>query len=455
MEEKTNENPLRMKFGVALVIALLTISLSLQAQGEWGGVSFKSLFIDYQTLSADGDFGAFREYTVGLEFSYFHNITDHFSVELPIKMGTANLLEEKNIQIFGADIHANYKFRDPEKHFRPYVLAGAGFVIENGDSSNIQIPVGFGLDFRVAPGAYITWQSEVRFSLDENRDNFNHSIGFKYMFGAPKEVIIPPVLDTDGDGIVDTLDRCPLIPGLEVFFGCPDTDGDGIPDSDDDCPEYPGLAEFNGCPDSDGDGVPDNDDECPNDPGPVENNGCPLNDRDDDGIEDDMDDCPDTPGLVRFNGCPDTDGDGLRDIDDLCPNTAGPIENQGCPVIKAEHREILEFAMQAVEFEHGSARLSSGSHGLLKQIVGIMDAYPDYRLEISGHTDSTGADAFNQKLSEQRAKSCYDYLVGQGVSARRVSFVGHGETMPIADNETQDGRQLNRRVEFNMIPGLN
>jgi outer membrane protein OmpA-like peptidoglycan-associated protein len=111
--------------------------------------------------------------------------------------------------------------------------------------------------------------------------------------------------------------------------------------------------------------------------------------------------------------------------------------------------------MQAVEFEHSSAKLSSGSHGLLNQIVGIMDEYPDYRIEISGHTDSTGADAFNQKLSEQRAKSCYDFLVGQGVSARRVSFVGHGETMPIADNNTQDGRQLNRRVEFNMIPGLN
>ena len=84
-----------------------------------------------------------------------------------------------------------------------------------------------------------------------------------------------------------------------------------------------------------------------------------------------------------------------------------------------------------------------------------MDEYSEYRLEISGHTDNTGRDAFNQELSEERAKACYDYLVSQGVSSRRLSYVGFGETKPIADNDTREGRQLNRRVEFNLIPGLN
>ena len=265
---------------------------------------------------------------------------------------------------------------------------------------------------------------------------------------------LPPA-DFDGDGIIDSLDRCPTIPGIEAFQGCPDTDGDGIPDHEDACPDYPGLAQFDGCPDSDGDGVPDNDDECPNTPGPVENNGCPLADRDNDGIPDDEDECPDTPGLAQFNGCPDTDGDGVPDKDDLCPNTPGPASNQGCPEIQQEHREILQFAVQAVEFEHGSSRLRSDSYGVLDQIVEILNEYPGYRLEISGHTDSTGADDFNQRLSEQRAKSCYDYLTSKDVPARRLSYVGFGETKPIATNDTREGRQLNRRVEFDMIPGVN
>ena len=442
-----------MKYIAILLVALFLFTAEMNAQQEWGGVSFKALFLDYQTLN-DGDFGAFREYTPGVEMSYIHNFTDYISLEVPIRMGTANLREDKSIRLFGVDVHGMYKFRDFEKQLRPYILAGAGIMFENYDSSNVQFPLGAGLDLRVAPGAYLSWQSEVRLSTADDRNNFTHSIGFKYMFGTPKEIVEPP-LDTDQDGIVDTLDKCPLIPGLEVFMGCPDTDGDGVPDNEDACPEYPGLVEYNGCPDSDGDGIPDNDDLCPNEPGPAENGGCPENDRDDDGVIDDEDDCPDTPGLPELGGCPDTDGDGVRDIDDLCPNSAGPASNQGCPEIRQEVREILEFAVQAVEFEHGSSRLTSESYRLLDQIVEIMDEYTEYRLEISGHTDSTGAEDFNQRLSEQRAKTCYDYLVNQGIASRRISYVGHGENHPIADNETREGRQLNRRVEFNMIPGLN
>ncbi len=102
-----------------------------------------------------------------------------------------------------------------------------------------------------------------------------------------------------------------------------------------------------------------------------------------------------------------------------------------------------------------SSRLSQESDEVLDQIVAIMDEYSEYRLEISGHTDNTGRPGYNQELSETRAKECYDYLVNQGISSRRLSFVGYGEDRPIATNDTREGRQLNRRVEFNLIPGLN
>jgi outer membrane protein OmpA-like peptidoglycan-associated protein len=85
-----------------------------------------------------------------------------------------------------------------------------------------------------------------------------------------------PVKDSDGDGIPDSEDLCPDIPGNASAKGCPDSDGDGIPDYEDDCPNVSGLAKYKGCPDSDGDGIPDNKDVCPYEKGPASNNGCPL-----------------------------------------------------------------------------------------------------------------------------------------------------------------------------------
>ena len=167
---------------------------------------------------------------------------------------------------------------------------------------------------------------------------------------------------------------------------------------------------------------------------------------------DDDDKCPTVAGLTAFMGCPDTDGDGIEDPKDKCPNTYGPISNNGCPIIEAADREVLSFAMKAVQFELGKATLKSESFSVLNQIVSIMRKYPDYKLTIEGHTDNTGASDVNQKLSENRAKSCYDYLLQKGIPAIRMTYKGFGQTRPIADNSTYSGRTLNRRVEFNLTP---
>ncbi len=462
-----------------VLLLLLTISVA-NAQTGNPGVSFKRLFLDYQTLNG-GDFGAFRDYSDGLEFSYLQPVTPRLFVDIPVKIGSFGKREEPTSSVIGIDAHVNYYILGRDKRLSPYVLAGAGVVWENQDSIHAQIPVGFGLDLRVGPNAYVTWQSEFRYATIDNHNNFQHGVGFKYFFGKTEEMAPPeplPPLDTDGDGVPDTSDHCPLVPGIAAFAGCPDTDNDGIPDAMDDCPEYPGLAELKGCPDTDGDGISDKDDECPTVPGVKAYNGCPppadrdgdgvadaddpcpdlagtLNgcpDSDGDGIADNVDRCPTIKGELRYHGCPDTDGDGLDDLKDRCPTMAGPVDNGGCPPIEKQDKETLEVAMRAVQFEHGSARLKPESHKILNQVADIMKKYPDYRLEISGHTDNTGADAFNQKLSESRARACYDYLVALGINIKRMSYVGYGETKPIADNNTLAGRQLNRRVEFNLFP---
>jgi len=167
-----------------------------------------------------------------------------------------------------------------------------------------------------------------------------------------------PEIDSDFDGIIDRLDKCPEVQGLAKYEGCPDdpepkkeeeaepeidTDKDGIKDEEDDCPNIAGVEKLNGCPetelDSDKDGVIDKEDDCPNTFGDIDNKGCPkpvIVDSDGDGIVDENDNCPNTFGDADNNGCPkpevvDSDGDGVTDKEDNCPNTFGDPANKGCP----------------------------------------------------------------------------------------------------------------------------
>ncbi|HEY3387000.1 MAG TPA: OmpA family protein, partial [Saprospiraceae bacterium] len=149
-----------------------------------------------------------------------------------------------------------------------------------------------------------------------------------------------------------------------------------------------------------------------------------------------------------------SDKDGVEDSKDKCPMTPGPISNMGCPVIEAADREVLTFAMKAVQFQLGKATLTNDSYSVLNQIVNIMNKYPDYKLSIDGHTDNTGTAEVNRKLSENRAKACYDYLASKGIPTNRMSYQGFGPSKPIADNSTYSGRTLNRRVEFNLTPNF-
>lgn len=262
--------------------------------------------------------------------------------------------------------------------------------------------------------------------------------------------------DTDSDGIADKKDECPTIAGLEIFKGCPDTDGDGIQDSKDKCPTEKGIATNAGCPevkDTDGDGIADELDKCPTEKGVAANTGCPdikIEDRDKDGILDKDDLCPDKAGITKFNGCPDTDGDGVEDNKDDCPTVAGSLKNNGCVEIVATDKKILEDAIYGVQFETGSSVIKTTSYGILDQVAGVMTKYPEYRLGISGHTDNTGNEGANQKLSEARARACYDYLARKNVVSNRMSHSGSGSLRPVADNKTADGRSKNRRVEFNL-----
>lgn len=259
--------------------------------------------------------------------------------------------------------------------------------------------------------------------------------------------------DTDKDGIKDALDDCPTIAGLKEFNGCPDTDGDGIKDDEDACPEVAGSIEYQGCPDKDGDGIFDFLDDCPEVAGPKENNGCPWPDTDGDGLLDKDDDCPTLAGPISNKGCPlvDTDKDGTLDKEDECPNTPGPKDNKGCPIIEQEIIEVLKTAFDNLEFETAKDVIKDESKPSLDELAEVLLKKSTWKLEIAGHTDNVGDDNKNMVLSKKRAESLKSYLVSKGIEATRLNTLFYGETKPIADNDTPEGRKKNRRVEMKIV----
>jgi outer membrane protein OmpA-like peptidoglycan-associated protein len=233
-----------------------------------------------------------------------------------------------------------------------------------------------------------------------------------------------------------------------------DTDGDGVADRRDKCPNTPSgrTVNENGCElDSDGDGVVDGDDACPNTAAgkTVDARGCaPDADSDGDGVADLSDDCPNTPAgvAVDSNGCPvDSDGDGVADYQDKCPGSeaGAKVDAQGC-YVELDETVTIDLNLQ---FDSNSADVRSSEYGKIQEVTDFLRQYPTTSAVLEGHTDSSGAAAYNQQLSERRARAVYNYLVNQAnVAAGRLSFVGFGEANPIASNETAEGKQTNRRV---------
>ena len=263
--------------------------------------------------------------------------------------------------------------------------------------------------------------------------------------------------DTDGDEILDGLDQCPGTPeGWPVEpDGCPtDTDGDGVPDGRDACADTleGAVVDFEGCAvDSDGDGVPDGLDQCALTPqnAAVDAEGCPI-DTDGDGVYDGLDQCLGTASdlTVDHLGCPiDSDGDGLKDDVDACRDFAGPggVDEEGCPVIRLD--KAVRIPLPALAFAFGSSVLTDEAQVDLVPLLAALTYYSDVTIEVEGHTDDIGSERENFLVSLERARAVWQWLIDGGVAPERVVVRGYGETRPIADNTTEEGRAQNRRIE--------
>ena len=288
--------------------------------------------------------------------------------------------------------------------------------------------------------------------------------------------------DTDKDGIPDPFDQCKEDPedfdNYQDQDGCPedqDTDGDSILDSKDACPTQPedfdGIDDEDGCPerdqDQDGDGILDLQDQCPRQPedkdGFEDLDGCPDLDNDKDGVLDNVDVCPLQPEdrdlFEDEDGCPDPDNDQDRIMDevDQCPRDPedydGDEDEDGCPdlykriVVRDDRIELK----QTIYFATAEDRILEKSYELLDEVAQALVDRPQINVSIEGHTDNQGSDSYNQDLSERRAASVRRYLIAQGVESERLSSRGFGESKPIDENRTAEGRAANRRVEFLIV----
>ena len=425
----------RIKISLAS-LALLAAVGSVQAQDEnskWA-IGFGINAVDIRTPHQFGDFlkdwGGTKDLNIlpaVTKLSVARYIGAGFSAEIEgslnkIKEGFDGYSEDKSF--WNANLQAKYALRrlftTESGWFDPYIKVGGGYTAYESrfddKEGGFKALAGGGINFWFTDHLGVNLQTGYHHGFQKNgTDYFQHSAGIVIKFGSK---------DTDKDGIPDNKDACPEVAGLKEFNGCPDTDGDGIPDKDDACPEVAGPKQFNGCPDTDGDGIADKDDKCPDVAGPAENGGCPW---------------------------PDTDGDGVLDKDDLCPEVAGPASNKGCPEPDEKEQKQLNQYAKTILFDTGKATIKFQSAEVLNQILNVLKKYPNSRFRIEGHTDSVGKKAKNMILSQNRADAVKVYLIQGGIDASRLESQGFGPEKPIASNKNKKGRELNRRVEINLI----
>ncbi|MGK0357933.1 MAG: outer membrane protein OmpA-like peptidoglycan-associated protein [Bradymonadia bacterium] len=317
----------------------------------------------------------------------------------------------------------------------------------DGDPAAAPLEALLGLRFW-AGGLAITPGGGVGIIPDYGSPDFRVLLGLAWHDRAEPA---PPPKDTDGDGLMDADDQCPLEPedkdGFEDAEGCPDPDNDKdtILDVNDKCPMDPEdidtFEDADGCPDPDNDKdlILDVNDKCPLDPedkdGFEDEDGCPDPDNDKDGILDVDDQCPLQPEV--FNGVKDTDG---------CPDTGGRIQVT-CKEISFDGK---------VFFDTDKAIIKKKSFGLLDELVDLLKGASFItKVRVEGHTDDRGSDVYNTDLSDRRARSVLEYITGKGIASDRLVSKGFGEAQPLKSNKSRTGRAENRRVAFVILENTN
>jgi len=389
------------------------------------------LFDGSQHLDATAIYGL----RAGYNFTKAFGVEALFDITHPTE-STIGPMTDQTMYRYGGELLYHFF---PDNKLVPYLAAGyAGVNFDKGTTvTRGAFDYGIGAKYFIIDN--LALRADVRhliykFDNTKSFSNLEFTIGAYIPFGGatsavkpvavepppapapvPEPVVVPPPpapvapLDSDGDGVPDTLDKCPGTPaGVAVDKdGCPiDSDKDGVPDYLDKCPGTPLGVQ-------------------------VDKDGCPL-DSDKDGVPDYLDKCPDTPAGVKVdaNGCPEV----------VVPEAKAAAAKRFCS----------KPAILAINFDTNKSDIKPEYYDELKTVGEFLMYFPNAKGEISGHTDNVGSNAYNQKLSERRAVSVENYISKTfGVNPGRITTKGYGETKPITSNKTKAGKAKNRRIEAN------
>ena len=416
---------------LAITAVVMPLSAAVADPGDW--------YLGGSIVYTDDDPDRRLDDVIGGgQFNVGRRLTDVFALEGRIGYSDIDgwpnwptVTERESLEILdiGLDLLSHL---NPDGSFSPYLVFGAGYLgtktASGSEENRPSASAGLGFEWRLGSSAF-SIRGDYKFRLAWEKDNSLTdrvaTLGLQYSFGRRST---PPVVDSDNDGIQDVFDQCPHSEagvtvddtGCEIFV---DSDGDGVMDRKDLCANTPQGA-------------------------PVDGYGC-LRDQDGDGVTDDIDECPNTVSgaAIYVNGCErDDDGDNVVNHLDECPNTRtnAPVDARGCEIGST-------VELRGVNFASSSDRLLTGAEQVLDDAIDWLKKNPHLVVEVAGHTDSDGAAAANLGLSERRAYTVRDYLINGGVSESSLTARGYGESEPIADNSTTEGKAENRRVELRIL----
>lgn len=377
-------------------------------------------FNDFKHIEGNQTYQGFKNLKPSIAINYLNGLSDRLDFVTMVSASELDFTNKESINygmgnkklLLEIDGTIRAKLLPYPAIINPFIQAGVG---GSGYDNyyGVFIPLAIGVQAKINSRAFILLNAQYRHPVTRTQDNhFFYSFGIAGNIGKGKQirqkatpfeklpaVSRPPQImpkDTDGDGIIDSLDNCIDLPGFVKYKGCPvpDTDGDSVNDENDSCITIPGLQRYHGCP------------------------------------------------------IPDSDYDGVNDEEDKCPDVKGLISNRGCPLPTDTIKEQINTAAKNIFFITGSYALSAKSFPALDGVVKLLKDHPLIELEIQGHTDNTGAVITNQSLSENRAKAVMKYLVQNGIAKQRLQAQGFGSSRPVTDNSTAEGRTQNRRVEM-------
>jgi OOP family OmpA-OmpF porin len=307
----------------------------------------------------------------------------------------------KDVNVIMYHLDLLYHFL-PEGRFNPFIVAGYGAANYDPKISNKNMSI---LDFGVGAKYWMTDNIALRADardnmvFDEHLHNLEATMGVVFRFGGnSKTAAAPVVADSDGDGVPDTLDKCPGTPA--------------------------GVA--------------------------VDKDGCPI-DSDGDGVPDYLDKCPDTPAGVAV------DKDGCPFPEKVVILASEPKVEEVVTAVSQKKAAVIVLAFQDIHFDFDQSTLTPEAKIILKRDIKLLKDNPNAKIRVAGYTSASGTEEYNQKLSERRAKAVEEYLISEGIISRgRLSMIGYGEHNPAVYESSpkelySPAAKANMRVLFEIV----